>query len=47
MDVCNVEALSQKYGVPGYSEERLLLGHPGLDAIYIGTPVHLHLEHIR
>jgi len=47
MDVHNVEALSKKYGVPGYSDAALLLEHPGVQAVYIATPVHHHLSQIQ
>lgn len=47
MDVANTEALAAKYGVPCYTKEEELLAHPGIQAVYIATPVHLHLEQIR
>jgi predicted dehydrogenase len=47
MDVANNDALSAKYQVPCYGTEDELLHHPGIDAVYIATPVFLHLEQIR
>jgi len=47
MDVRNVESLSQKYQVPGYADEAQLLAHPGVEAVYIATPVCLHLRQIQ
>jgi predicted dehydrogenase len=46
MDVANTEALNAKYQVPCYQAEEELLGHPDIDAVYIATPVYLHLEQI-
>lgn len=47
MDVKNNEALSKKYGLPCYDNEDELLSYNGLDAVYIATPVHLHLKQIE
>jgi len=47
MDVCNVDELGAKYRVPGYSDERLLLRHPDVEAVYIATPVSFHLRQIK
>jgi predicted dehydrogenase len=47
MDVLNAEALGRKYGVTAYDREDALLAHPDIDAVYIATPVHLHLGQIR
>lgn len=47
MDIANTEQLSEKYQVPCYKTEEELLSEEGLDAVYIATPVHLHLEQIK
>jgi predicted dehydrogenase len=47
MDVVNAEALGQKYGVTAYDREDALLAHPNIDAVYIATPVYLHLTQIK
>ncbi len=47
MDVANNEALAAKYNLPCYATEEELLNHPGIDAVYIATPVFLHLEQIQ
>jgi len=47
MDVVNAEVLGRKYGVTAYDREEALLAHPNIDAVYIATPVHLHLTHIK
>jgi len=47
MDVANAEALGGKYAVPFYDREDALFAHPNIDAVYIATPVHLHLSQIK
>ncbi len=47
MNLSRVDSLSRKYGVPCYSDEAQLLAHPGLDIVYIATPVFLHLNQIK
>lgn len=39
------EIAAQK-GATGYSTLREMLAHPGLDAVYVGTPTDLHPEHV-
>ncbi|MDB5363048.1 MAG: oxidoreductase-like protein [Rhodospirillales bacterium] len=33
-------------GVPGYATLQEMLAHPGLDAVYVGTPTDLHPAHV-
>ncbi len=47
MDVVNAEVLGRKYGVTAYDREDALLAHPDIGAVYIATPVHLHLNQIK
>jgi len=47
MDVINADALGRKYGVRGYDSEEAILADPEVDAVYIATPVHLHLGQIK
>ncbi len=47
MDVANTDLLSAKYAIPCYRTEEELLSHPGIQAVYIATPVYLHLQQIR
>lgn len=47
MDVVNAQAFGQKYGVTAYDREDALLAHPNIDAVYIATPVYLHLTQIK
>jgi predicted dehydrogenase len=47
MDVANNDVLAGKYQLPCYATEEELLSHPGIDAVYIATPVFLHLEQIK
>lgn len=47
MDVSNHEALSRKYGVPCYDNEAELLSRRDIQAVYIASPVYLHLKQIR
>jgi len=46
MDIARVEELEAKYGVRCHRNESDLLAHPGLEAVYIATPVCLHKEQI-
>lgn len=47
MDVVNAETLGRKHGVPFHDREEALLAQPGIEAVYIATPVHLHLGQIK
>jgi predicted dehydrogenase len=47
MDVINADVLGRKYGVRFYDREDGLLADPGVDAVYIATPVHLHLRQTK
>lgn len=47
MNPSNTDALSAKYRVPCYRTEEELYSHPGIQAVYIATPVHLHLQQIK
>lgn len=38
------QRLQQEHGVAAYASLEDLLGHPGLDAVYIATPTELHAE---
>ena len=48
MDVAGVEKMAKELKVPKYySKETALLNDPEIEAVYIATPVHLHLGHIK
>lgn len=38
------EAFARQHGVAGYASLDAMLGHPGLDAVYLATPTDLHAE---
>ncbi|HNS32439.1 MAG TPA: Gfo/Idh/MocA family oxidoreductase [bacterium] len=48
MDVANIEKIAGEFNIPRYySNEKDLLNDPEVKAVYIATPVHLHLKHIK
>lgn len=48
MDVANVEEIAKEVKAPRfYTKESDLLRDPEVEAVYIASPVHLHLKHIR
>ncbi len=48
MDVKGAEDVAREFGIPRhYEKEEDLVGDPEVEAVYIATPAHLHLEHIR
>ena len=42
VDPSRAEALGRKYRVPSFTSENALLSHPGVQAVYLATPNHLH-----
>ncbi len=46
MDVANQDVLSKKYDVPCYGTVEKLLNSDGVQAVYIASPVYLHLDQI-
>ena len=47
MDVANVEDVAREFQVPGcYTRAEDLVADPQVEAVYIASPVHLHLKHI-
>ncbi|MHC4443097.1 MAG: Gfo/Idh/MocA family protein [Planctomycetota bacterium] len=48
MDVAKVDRIAQQFKVPRcYAKERDLLTDPEVEAVYIASPAHLHLKHIK
>ncbi|MCX8082973.1 MAG: Gfo/Idh/MocA family oxidoreductase [bacterium] len=48
MDVRGVEKVAKEFNVPKvYTKERDIVKDPDIDAVYIATPVYLHLKHIK
>jgi len=48
MDVANIEKIAKEFGVPKYySREKDLIDDPEVQAVYIATPVYLHLKQIK
>ena len=48
MDVADVEQIARQFKVPrSYTKETDLLRDPEVEAVYIASPAHLHLEHIK
>ncbi len=48
MDVAGAEEIAGEFSIARYySEEALLLADPEVEAVYIASPVFLHLKHIR
>ncbi len=48
MDIVNVKNIAEKFNISKYYEkEKDLVSDPEIDAVYIASPVHLHLKHIK
>ncbi len=48
MDIANIEKIAGEFKIARYyTREKDLLEDPEVEAVYIATPVNLHLEHIR
>jgi len=48
MDVAGVEKVAKEFNVPKvYTKEKDIVNDPEIDAVYIATPVYLHLKHIK
>ncbi|MFN4228069.1 MAG: Gfo/Idh/MocA family protein [Candidatus Ratteibacteria bacterium] len=48
MDILNAKEIAQKFNIPKYYEKEIdLVKDPEIDAVYIATPVYLHLKHIK
>jgi len=47
MDVVNIEKIAAEFGVRGYTTEAELLADPEVQAVYIATPVNVHLKQIK
>lgn len=48
MDIVNVKQIVEKFNIPKYYEkEKEIVSDPEIDAVYIASPVHLHLKHIK
>ncbi|MEP6961640.1 MAG: Gfo/Idh/MocA family oxidoreductase [Acidobacteriota bacterium] len=43
----NLDRLAAATGAKGYADHRALLDQPGIDAVVIATPQHLHAAHFR
>ncbi|QHT61012.1 Gfo/Idh/MocA family oxidoreductase [Paenibacillus lycopersici] len=41
----NAEQLAQPYGAKAYTDVETMLRDPEVDAVYVATPHHLHMEH--
>jgi len=48
MDIVNAKSIAEKFNIPKYYEkEKDLVNDPEIDAVYIASPVYLHLKHIK
>jgi len=48
MDVVRIKEIAREFDVrKAYSSEKDIIRDPDIDAVYIATPVYLHLKHIR
>ncbi len=48
MDVVKIKDIAKEFNVPKYyTKEEDIVKDPEVDAVYIATPVYLHLKHIR
>ncbi len=47
MDPVGVEKIAEEFGVPGYTTEAELLADPNVQAVYIASPVNVHLRQIK
>lgn len=47
MDPVGVEKIAEEFGVPGYATEVELLADPNVQAVYIASPVNVHLQQIK
>ncbi len=48
MDVVRIKEIAKEFNVPRYyTKEKDLLKNPEVDAVYIATPAHYHLKHIK
>jgi len=48
MDVAGVEKVAKEFNVPKvYTREKDIVNDPEIEAVYIATPVYLHLKHIK
>lgn len=47
MDPVGVEKIAKEFGVPGYVTEEELLADPSVQAVYIASPVNVHLVQIK
>ena len=47
MDPVGVEKIAEEFGVPGYATEAELLADPNVQAVYIASPVNVHLAQIK
>lgn len=48
MNPSRIEAIAKRFRVPGaYEDDRDLLADPRVEAVYIASPVHCHLDQIR
>lgn len=48
MDIAGAKKIAKEFNVPKYYEKEIdLLKDPEIDAVYIATPVYLHLKHIK
>ncbi|MCK9265760.1 Gfo/Idh/MocA family oxidoreductase [bacterium] len=48
MDVVNIEKIANEFSIPKYyKDEKALVDDAEIEAVYIATPVQLHLEQIR
>lgn len=48
MDIAGVEKVAKEFNVPKvYTKEKDIVNDPEIDAVYIATPVYLHLKHIK
>jgi len=47
MDPVDIERIAAEFKVPGYTTEAELLADPGVEAVYIASPVSIHLKQIK
>ncbi|MBN1444537.1 MAG: Gfo/Idh/MocA family oxidoreductase [Candidatus Omnitrophica bacterium] len=48
MDVVRIEEIAKEFNVPkAYVSEKEIVRDPDIDAVYIASPVYLHLKHIK